>query len=63
MYKIPNEQRVDRMSLNPAVPEFLVAIVHRTLAKGQAQCYKSGEEMARPIRECAGTCGDVDVSL
>jgi hypothetical protein len=63
MYKIPNEQPVDPMSLNPAMPELLVAIVHRAIAKGQAQCYKSGEEMARAIRGCAGTCGDVDVSL
>jgi hypothetical protein len=61
MYKIP--QPVDLMSLNPALPEFVVAILHRMLAKGQAQCYKSEEEMARAIRECAGTCGDVDVSL
>ena len=63
MYKIANEQPVDPMSLNPALPECLVAIIHRALAKDQAQRYKSGEEMARAIRECAGAYGDVDVSL
>jgi hypothetical protein len=63
MYKTPNEQPVDPMSLNPALPAFLAAIIHRTLAKGEAQCYNSREEMARTIRECAGTCADVDVNL
>jgi serine/threonine-protein kinase len=63
MYKIANEQPADPMSLNPALPECLVAIIHRALAKDQVQRYKNGEEMARAIRECAGAYGAVDVSL
>jgi serine/threonine-protein kinase len=63
MYKIANEQPADPTSLNPALPECLVAIIHRALAKDQVQRYKNGEEMARAIRECAGTYGAVDVSL
>jgi CHASE2 domain-containing sensor protein len=63
MYKIANEQPADPISLNPALPECLVAVIQRALAKDQAQRYKNGEEMARAVRECAEVFGAVDVSL
>jgi serine/threonine-protein kinase len=63
MYKIANEQPADPISLNPTLPECLVAVIQRALAKDQAQRYKNGEEMARAVRECAEVFGAVDVSL
>jgi eukaryotic-like serine/threonine-protein kinase len=63
MYKIANEQPIDPTSLNSALPECLVAIIHRALAKDETQRYKNGEEMARAIRECAEVHSAVDVSL
>jgi serine/threonine-protein kinase len=63
MYKIANEEPADPMNLNPALPDCLVAIIRRTLAKGSEQRYKTGEEMARAIRECAQVYGAVDVTL
>jgi hypothetical protein len=51
------------MSLNPALPDCFVAIIQRALAKGSEERYKTGEEMARAIRECAQVYGAVDVSL
>jgi len=63
MYKIANEEPADPMSLNPALPDCLVAIIRRALAKGSEQRYKTGEEMARAIRECAEVYSAVDVSL
>ena len=63
MYKIANEEPADPMNLNPALPDCLVAIIRRTLAKGSEQRYRTGEEMARAIRECAQVYGAVDVTL
>jgi serine/threonine-protein kinase len=63
MYKIANEQPADPASLNPALPECLMAVIQRALAKDQGQRYKNGEEMARAVRECAEAFGTVDLSL
>ena len=63
MYKIANEEPADPMNLNPALPDCLVAIIRRTLAKGSEQRYRTGQEMARAIRECAQVYGAVDVTL
>jgi hypothetical protein len=41
----------------------LLAIINRALAKDKGQRYRSGEEMARELRECAALLGAVDVSL
>jgi serine/threonine-protein kinase len=63
MYKIANEPPADPLSLNPALPECFVALVNRALAKQKEERFATGEEMARAIRECAGSYGAVDVSL
>jgi serine/threonine-protein kinase len=63
MFKIANEQPIDPLSLNPALPDCLVAIMHKALAKDKDERYRSGEEMARAIRECAMELSAVDVSL
>jgi len=63
MFKIANEQPIDPLSLNPALPDCLVAILHKALAKSKDGRYRSGEEMARALRECATELSAVDVSL
>jgi len=63
MFKIANEQPVDPVSLNPALPDCLVAIIHKALAKKGEDRYRTGEEIARAIRECAASMSTVDVAL
>jgi serine/threonine-protein kinase len=63
MYKISNEQPPDPVSLNPALPDCLVSIIHRALAKRTEDRFRTGEEMAKAIRECAEAFGTVDVAL
>jgi serine/threonine-protein kinase len=63
MYKIANESPSDPLAHNPALPECLLAIIGRALAKDKGERYRTGEEMARELRGCAGSFGAVDVSL
>jgi serine/threonine-protein kinase len=65
MYKIANEAPVDPLTLNPAMPDGLVAIIQRALAKQKEQRFRTGGEMAAALRECAASSfgGVVDVSL
>jgi serine/threonine-protein kinase len=63
MYKIANEPPADPLAHNPTLPEYLLAIINRALAKDKGQRYRTGEEMARELRECASLLGAVDVSL
>jgi serine/threonine-protein kinase len=63
MFKIANEPPQDILGSNPAVPECLVAIINKALAKEVTQRFRTGDEMARAIRECAAQFGTVDVAL
>jgi len=63
MFKIANEPPVDPLSHNPAIPDCLVAVIHRALAKETQDRFHTGEELARALRECAQSYGAVDVSL
>ena len=63
MFKIANEQPIDPVSLNPALPDCLVAIIQKALAKDKEERYRAGEEMARALRQCATELSAVDVSL
>jgi serine/threonine-protein kinase len=63
MYKIANDPPLDPLTLNPALPDCLIATINRALAKQKEQRYASGEQMARALRECAGAYAAVDVSL
>jgi eukaryotic-like serine/threonine-protein kinase len=63
MFKIANEPPIDILSLNPALPECLLAIINKALAKDVAERFRTGEEMARAIRDCAAQFGTVDVAL
>ena len=53
MYKIANEQPIDILSVNPALPPCLAGIIDRALAKNVEDRFRSGDEMAAAIRECA----------
>lgn len=63
MFKIANEPPMDILMFNPAVPECLVAIIDRALAKDVESRFKSGAEMAQALRDCRALFGKVDVQL
>ncbi len=65
MYKIANEPPVDILTVNPGVPECLVSIIERALAKDKSQRFANGEEMAAALHACGSlfATGDLDVRL
>ena len=63
MFKIANEPPVDILGINPALPECLVAIINKALAKDAAERFRSGDEMAQALRQCAAQFGTVDLTL
>jgi eukaryotic-like serine/threonine-protein kinase len=63
MFKIANEPPADIVSINPALPECLVEIINRALAKNVADRFATAEEMAQALRNCAAAFGTVDVAL
>jgi serine/threonine-protein kinase len=63
MFKIANEPPADILAINPALPECLVAVINKALAKDVEQRFKTGDEFARAVRDCAAQFGDVDVAL
>jgi serine/threonine-protein kinase len=65
MYKIANEPPVDPLTLSPAMPDCLVSVIQRALAKQKEERFRTGEEMANALRACASSSfgGVVDVSL
>jgi serine/threonine-protein kinase len=63
MFKIANEPPIDILGLNPALPECVVEIINKALAKQVAERYQSGDEFAQAIRACAAQFDTVDVTL
>ena len=63
MYKIANDPPIEALSLNPALPECLLASLERALAKSTQERFASGEQMAKALRDCASVFGVVDVTL
>ena len=63
MYKIASEPPIDILTVNPALPDCVVAIISKALAKDVAQRYRTGEEFAQAIRVCAAQFDTVDVTL
>ena len=67
MFKIANDPHPDVRSVNPAVPNALVAVIDRALCKDIEQRYQSGDEMARDLRNClnvtavAGPAVDIEL--
>ncbi|KXS33667.1 MAG: Serine/threonine protein kinase [Candidatus Gallionella acididurans] len=55
MYRIANEQPTDILSIKPDLPQCLVAIINRSLAKRIEERYSSGAEMANDLRRCAAS--------
>ncbi len=52
MFKIANEPHPDILTIRPDVPECLVAIINRALAKDGDQRYQTGAQMAQDLRSC-----------
>jgi serine/threonine-protein kinase len=63
MFKIANEAPLDILDVNPVVPECVVAIINKALAKEVDRRFRTGDEMAQAIRECAAQMSTVDVAL
>ena len=72
MFKIANEAPTDIRTVNPSVPEGLVAFLERALAKDPDQRFQTGEEFAGALRAAAtaagagaaaGAGGTVDIQL
>jgi len=63
MYKIASEPPIDILAVNPALPDCVVTIISKALAKDVAERYRTGEEFAQAIRACAAQFDTVDVTL
>jgi len=63
MFKIANEPPADILGIDPTLPECLAALINKALAKDMAARFKSGEEMAQALRQCAAQLGTVEVTL
>jgi len=63
MYKIATEPPIDILGVNPTLPECVVEIINKALAKNVAERYQSGDELAQAIRACAAQFDTVDVTL
>jgi serine/threonine-protein kinase len=55
MYRIANEPHTDILSIRPDLPQCLVVIINRALAKQVADRFSSGAEMADALRQCAAS--------
>ena len=53
MFRIANEPHTDILSVKPDVPPCVVAIINKALAKKVEERYRTGQEMAEAIRQCA----------
>ncbi len=69
MFKIANEPHADIRTLNPNLPDCLVAIIDKTLTKDADKRYQTGAEMAADLRTClsmtgaAATGTDIDIGI
>jgi serine/threonine-protein kinase len=65
MFKISNDPPADIRTVNPAIPEPLVAFIERALAKNPDERFQTGEEFGGALRATAAlrTGGGVDIEL
>jgi serine/threonine protein kinase len=63
MFKIANEAPADILKVNPALPDCVVEIIKRALAKDVAERFQTGDEFAQALRACAAQFETVDVTL
>jgi len=57
MFRIANEAHPDIRTLNPELPDCVVAIIDRALTKDPDARYQTGAEFARDIRTCMSVSG------
>ena len=57
MFRIANQPHPDLRTIRPDVPECLVQVIDRALAKDVAQRYQTGAEMAVDLRSCVVMIG------
>ncbi len=55
MYRIANEPHTDILAIRPDLPQCLVAIINRSLAKQVVDRYSNGAEMADALRRCTAS--------
>lgn len=55
MFKIACEPPVDILTYKPGLPQCLVDIINRALAKQPQRRFQTGDEMAQAVTECATT--------
>ncbi len=58
MFKIANEPHADILTFSPTLPQALVDVINRSLAKDPADRFQTGDDMARAIRACAAEGGE-----
>jgi serine/threonine protein kinase len=63
MFKIANEPPLDIRALNPALPQCVIEIINKALAKKVTERYQSGDQFAQALRACAALFPTVDVPL
>lgn len=63
MFKIANEPPQNIRALNPALPQCVVEIINKALAKKLSERYQTGEQFAQALRACAALIPVVDVPL
>ena len=63
MFKIANEAPADIIGINPTLPDCLVSIISKALAKDAPARFRSGDEMALALRQCAAQFETVDLTL
>ncbi|HEY6280189.1 MAG TPA: serine/threonine-protein kinase [Burkholderiales bacterium] len=63
MFKIANEPPTDILSINPDLPECLVIIINKALAKQVEERYQTGAEMAQALKQCMANQEMVDISV
>jgi serine/threonine-protein kinase len=64
MFKIANEEAADIRAINPAIPDGLVDVLRRAMAKDADQRFQSGEEFAaalRPFGETPATATGMNI--
>ena len=63
MFKIANEPPADILSINPDLPECLVAIINKALTKQVEERYQTGAEMAQALKQCMASQETVDIGV
>jgi serine/threonine-protein kinase len=70
MFRIANEPHPDVRSVNPALPDCVVAIIDKALTKDPDTRYQTGAEFAKDVRTCMAMSGGaaaddsgVDISI